>query len=340
MGKLTAIDLFAGCGGLTVGLKKAGFKVVGAVEFDDLAAESYTSNHRSTAMWNQDIRDINLRSFKRALGLRKGQLDLLAGCPPCQGFSTLRTLNGRRDINDPRNDLIYEFQRFVEELKPKAVMMENVPGLVKDQRMVRFVNRLEALGYSVEYKILDVSRYGVPQRRRRAILLAGLKGRIEWAPEVTKKVTVRDAIFELPEPGKSGDDLHDLPEARSNQVKKIISLIPIDGGSRSALSDEHQLVCHKKIDGFSDVYGRMAWDDVAPTITTGCINPSKGRFLHPEQNRAITLREAALLQSFPGKYKLSMRRGKYAAAVLIGNALPTEFCYKHALSIKKYLRSP
>jgi DNA (cytosine-5)-methyltransferase 1 len=146
---------------------------------------------------------------------------------------------------------------------------------------------------------------------------------------------VRQAIGALPPPGDSGDELHDLPEKRSEKVAQIIRAIPTNGGSRSALGSQ-QLECHKRIDGFKDVYGRMRWDDVAPTITGGCVNPSKGRFLHPDQNRTITLREALLLQGFPADYQISLARGKFAAAELIGNAIPPPMVASYALSLRPY----
>ena len=143
----------------------------------------------------------------------------------------------------------------------------------------------------------------------------------------------------LARPGKTGDVLHDLPEVRSPQVKELIKLIPKNGGSRKELPKKYWLPCHVRYpDGYRDVYGRMAWNDVAPTITGGCVNPSKGRFLHPAQNRAITLREAALLQTFPPGYKFSLEKGKDSVALMIGNALPPEFIRRHAVMIRKHLQ--
>lgn len=337
--RLTAIDLFSGSGGLTCGLKKSGFEVIGAVEKCGLASETYRSNHKSTELWNTDIQSVDLSVLKRKLGLKKKTLDLLAGCPPCQGFSTLKTLNGKQSSEDPQNDLIFEFQRFVCELLPKTVMLENVPALAQDYRMTQFCDALKGLGYSVEFKVLDVSKFGVPQRRRRTILLASLYGAIDWASESKKVKTVADAIKFLPKVGESGDPLHDLPEKRSAKVQKLISMIPKDGGSRTDLDESLQLDCHKRCDGFKDVYGRMAWDRVSPTITSGCTNPSKGRFIHPEEDRAITLREAALLQTFPKKYKFSLAGGKGGAALMIGNALPPQFVYLHANKVYEHLIS-
>lgn len=148
---------------------------------------------------------------------------------------------------------------------------------------------------------------------------------------------MRHAIETLPPPGQTGDPLHDLEENRKRSVVDLIARIPKDGGSRAQLEAKWHLACHREFDGFSDVYGRMAWDKVAPTITSGCVNPSKGRFLHPRQNRCITLREAALLQAFPPRYKVSLEHGKFEAARLIGNALPPEFVRRHATLVRDYL---
>jgi DNA (cytosine-5)-methyltransferase 1 len=272
------------------------------------------------------------------LGLAPGQLDLLAGCPPCQGFSSMRTLNGKRRIRDPQNDLLFDFMRFVHVLKPRAVMLENVPGLATNWRLKKFVRRLTGLGYHHQARILDAANFGVPQRRRRFILIATLTTKPRFAEPDEKRVTVRVAIGHLPKPGSSGDPCHDLPEQRTERVAALIRRIPKDGGSRAALGERSQLACHRKVDGFKDVYGRMRWDDVAPTITGGCINPSKGRFLHPTQHRTVTLREAAVLQTFPRTYWFALDRGKFSTAQLIGNALPPEFIRRHAIEVKRGLR--
>ena len=332
-----ALDLFAGCGGLTLGLRQAGFLVVAAVEIDPLAVETYRANHPHTSVWHQDIRGLTVRAVMESLRIEKGDLDLLAGCPPCEGFSSIRTLNGARRVVEPRNDLVFEFLRFVRVLRPKTLMLENVPGLATDWRMGVIRDQLARLGYVVRINVLDVAAYGVPQRRRRMILLGSQNGKIRLARRATKRRTVRDTLGFLRAAGSSGDLLHDFPERRTPRVTRLIRSIPLDGGSRSDLSRRRQLRCHKQCDGFSDVYGRMAWDDVAPTITGGCVNPSKGRFLHPEHHRTITLREAALLQSFPRDYFFSVARGKFAAADMIGNALPAEFVRRHAVNIKRDL---
>jgi DNA (cytosine-5)-methyltransferase 1 len=328
--KPTALDLFSGCGGLSLGLRQAGFAVVAAVDSDPLAASTYRMNHKATVLLERDIAKVNPRSLMESLGLKAGELGLLAGCPPCQGFSTLRTLNGRKEIDEPLNDLIFQFVRFARVFRPKTIMMENVPRLAQDVRLAKFVKRLGRMGYQCRYDVLDAADFGIPQRRRRMILLASLSGPPEFARPVSKRGEVRSAIGTLPRPGLSGDPAHDYPVERAPHVLALIRKVPKDGGSRHSLGWASQLLCHLKCDGFSDVYGRMSWSAPSPTITGGCINPSKGRFLHPEQNRAITLREAALLQGFPRRYRLDLSRGRYPTAQMIGNAFPPAFAARHA----------
>jgi DNA (cytosine-5)-methyltransferase 1 len=188
------------------------------------------------------------------------------------------------------------------------------------------------LGYKVNDAILDAADYGVPQRRKRLILVAGRGAKIPFGPPESPRPSVKAAFAKLGRLAKT-DPLHNLPENRAGKVKKLIREIPHDGGSRLDLGKKRQLKCHLKCNGFKDVYGRMAWHDVSPTITGGCYNPSKGRFLHPTKNRAITLREASLLQSFPAGYIFSMKGGKCSLAQMIGNALPPEFIRRHARMI-------
>lgn len=333
----TAIDLFSGCGGLTEGLRQSGFNVLAAIELDPIAAITYQLNHPNVAVIKEDIVAVDSADLRQRLELKNGELDLLAGCPPCQGYSALRTRNGGKQNRDGRNALVREMLRFTVEFLPKAIMMENVPGLDGKVALRDLCRGLEDLGYEVGVEVKNAQFFGVPQRRRRLILLAGRGFHIPFAEESKEKVTVRHTIAELPPAGSSGDRLHDLPERRTAKVRNLIAKIPKDGGSRSALGREAQLNCHKDFDGFKDVYGRMAWDRVAPTITGGCFNPSKGRFLHPDENRCITMREAALLQGFPPNYKFDSSAGKQEVALMIGNALPPEFIRRHALEITKSL---
>lgn len=340
--RYTAIDLFSGAGGLTLGLKNAGFKVLAGVEINPIAASTYRANHPKIKLFECDIKNLSETEILKGLKLKRGELDLLAGCPPCQGFSTQRTRNRVASITDDRNELIFEFFRIVEITLPKTIMLENVPGLAKDWRIASLRDKLSKLGYLIDddfAQVKDAANYGVPQRRRRLLIKASRLGVISNPKPIPLRNTVRASISQLSTPGTSGDSLHDIVENRSDKVKKIISLVPKNGGSRSDIPREYWLECHKRNEGsYRDVYGRMSWDDVAPTITGGCHNPSKGRFIHPDQNRAITLREAALLQTFPKDYIFSLDRGKDAVALMIGNALPPEFIKQHATEYLIHLK--
>lgn len=339
---LTAIDLFCGAGGLTLGLKQAGFKVLVGVELAPTAAETYRKNHQEVICLESDIRTICPEQLMASLGLKSGELSLLAGCPPCQGFSTLRTRKKTPSVSDNRNELLFEYLRFVEVFRPRALMMENVPALKVDGRMAAFLSKLEEFGYIVNedsVRIENAANYGVPQRRNRMIMQVTKR---ELLPSVSpsEKTTVRMALekAELKPVGMSGDELHDNQSKHGVRVMDIIRAIPKNGGGRDSLPSSLVLNCHKNSPaGFKDVYGRMKWDDVAPTMTGGCGNPSKGRYLHPEEDRAISLREAAILQTFPKNYWFSSKGGRTAIALMIGNALPPEFIRRHAVSIASAL---
>lgn len=338
--KYNAIDLFSGCGGLTEGLKSSGFNVIAAVEIDRKACETYSMNHPGVRLIAGDIREVSAEYLLKETGLRPGELDLLAGCPPCQGFSTLRSRNGNSSTNDARNDLVDDFARLAIGLRPKMVMMENVAALESYDKFQNFLQLLESEGYAVIFEVVNVADFGVPQRRKRLILSASRVGRPVIAERSSHGVTVRDAIGAMLPVGQSGDDIHDLTAGpRTPRVQRIIEAIPKNGGSRHSLPEHLKLSCHLKTSGFNDVYGRMRWDEVAPTITSGCHNPSKGRFLHPVENRPISIREAALLQGFPFSYRFDIKHGKESLALMIGNALPPPFIAAHGKAIAKELRT-
>ena len=333
--KLNSIDLFSGIGGLSLGLKEAGFKVLASIEIDNYAVQGYKLNNPETIVFNEDIRELDTKNIKKIL---KGEpLHLLAGCPPCQGFSSVRRLNKKRSVRDDRNQLVLEFLRFVKELKPLTVMMENVPGL-KDYYLFKYLFReLKTLGYNPKYNIINVKEYGIPQSRKRLVLVGSILGNLEIAKGQNIKVTVREIIGNLPKPEESNDLAHRIIPTHTPKIMEMIKKIPKNGGGRKDVP-EYTLECHKKPNiGFNDVYGRLRWDDYSTTITGGCLNPSKGRFLHPEEDRCISAREAALLQSFPKDYKLPVDIPKTKLAVLIGNALPPKFSYKQADNIKNHI---
>ena len=332
--KLYAIDVFSGCGGLSEGLRQAGFDVIAGVEVDNNAARTFRMNHSDTVLFEDDIRKLDTNKILKLLNGKP--LHLLAGCPPCQGFSSLRRLNRKSAIPDERNSLINEYYRFVEELIPLTIMLENVPGIVDYTLFKTIVRKLRTLDYHLVYKVVNVADYSVPQRRKRLVLVGSKIGKIDIASGVNTIITVKDALGRLKNNGN--DELHKIYPKHTEHVQKMISLIPKNGGSRKDLPERFKLKCHKKKNvGFNDIYGRLRWNTVSSTITGGCLNPSKGRFLHPVKNRCITAREAALLQTFPIDYKFPTNIPRVELALLIGNALPPEFSRIQAENIFRHI---
>lgn len=336
--ELIAVDLFSGCGGLTEGMHQAGFCTKIAIELNKTASTVYKLNHPKTTVITKDIKQISSEEIDSYI---KGEVvHLLAGCPPCQGFSSIRRLNKAQPVEDDRNSLIMEYIRFVRILRPYTIMLENVPGLIHYDLFKKAVNILKKeLGYKIEYKIVNVKDYDVPQNRKRLVLVGSRLGEISISNQILPKVTVRNKLFHLKQPELSDDYLHKVYQKNSKKILEKIALIPQDGGSRHDLPESYQLNCHKKNNvGFNDVYGRLKWDELSSTITGGCLNPSKGRFLHPEENRGISAREASLLQSFPENYVFPANIGKTQLALMIGNALPPKFSYYQSLNIKEHLK--
>lgn len=347
-----AADLFCGGGGLTQGLKDAGFNVVAGVEVDTVAAATYRANHPSVKLFTEDIRKISGQDLLASSPANR--IDLIAACPPCQGFSSLTSKYKR---NDTRNELIFEFVRLVKDIRPSTIMMENVPGLANGRGKSFFteaVEEFQKLGYFVDFKICDVADYGVPQHRRRLVLLGSLDHEIHVAnalygdkTSLLPLRTVRDTLNGLPEPTvfcaktAEGGPLC----TKWNVVRKISTLnierlksLPAES-DRRALPEKLRPTCHKSNDsGFSNVYGRMRWDYPSPTITGGCTTLSKGRFGHPEKNRTISVLEAALLQTFPENY-IFPTPSIDAVCKIIGNALPPRFAEIMASQCMNILRA-
>lgn len=314
-----AVDLFSGCGGLSQGLKQAGFTIVGSAELRSEARDTYAENHPDTLIF-PDIREMRPKDVLEKLGLEKGGLDLLAACPPCQGFSSIRTKN-KEVVDDPRNELIFDVARLVEGMLPKVILIENVPRLLTDARLKKFKSRLEKCGYSFSEGVLDAQDFGVPQRRKRMILIGSRFGEFGLPQPSKNKKLVKDVLEKLPHPdGKHGKPLHRIRQCLSPLVLERIQHVR---KNRSELPEHLELECHKRYQrGFRDVYGRMQWDEVAPTITRSSHNPSKGRFIHPSEDRGITIYEAMLLQGFPKTYKMSPKLGIGKLSSMIGEALP------------------
>lgn len=325
-----AADLFCGSGSVSAALVSAGFRVAFAVDNDLSAKSTYAKNHPSTRFFDQDIRKINPTDTKEALG--GNRLSVLAVCAPCQPFSSQ---NRKRDKADKRAPLILETLRFAKALDPETIWVENVPGIVRSEAKQRLRAGLAELGYRFSDPLrLSATDLGVPQRRVRSIFVASKcdvvlerfeKLRTDFV--ATKATTVKVAFRGLKAlgPGEQcpKDPLHKA-RRHSPVTLQRLRAIPRNGGSRSALPPELQLKCHRNLGSksFPDVYGRMSWKFPAPTLTTGCTDVTRGRFAHPEQDRAITLREAARLQTFPDTYKFSGSQTQIAR--LIGNAVPYE----------------
>ena len=360
--RFTAIDLFAGCGGLTSGLRAAGFDVLAAIEKDANAAKTYKANHANVQLYEKDIRLVSPARLLRALKLPEGEtLDLIAGCPPCQGFTRLTESSGRRDR---RNGLVRQFLRFVRAIRPKVCMLENVPGLLTTRKGKRYFNELrrglEKAGYCVSYDVVELADYGVPQFRKRLVLLAarsevipipapthrdpgrpGKSGQHPWK-------TVRDAIRDLPKPPLRSEVLSGEAEPRyewhyardvASVVRRRLEHALGNGRRRTSLPPSLRLACHeRRPDGYYDVYGVMDWDAPSPTITSGCTNASKGCFGHPAEPRPLTATEAAVLQTFPRSYKFK-GSGLESVAAQIGNALPKRFAKVVGKAIIKRLSS-
>ena len=349
------IDLFSGSGGSALGFRSAGFTVAAAVEINKLASESFKKNFPETKVFSEDICSIDGKRLLKETGLSASDRDkiVILACPPCQGFSTARRNEQRK--SDPRNLLIMEFVRLVKEIKPAAFVMENVPGLAKGIGRVVFndaMNQLSKIGYHMtEPKVLEAADYGVPQRRKRLVLMGTRVKKINLAlPEPTHQKpqsqdnklqawkTVRETISDLPKIKAGTRDEKDLfhMSAHLSEINlQRLRHTPKDGGSRSSWPENLVLACHKSVKGYTDVYGRMQWDSPSPTMTGGCAMISKGRFGHPEQNRAISLREASRLQSFPDDFVFVGNFGEIAKQ--IGNAVPPQLAKEIAGSLLKSL---
>lgn len=326
---LTAIDLFAGAGGATQGLRDAGFDVVAAVEIDPDAASTWALNHPGV-MLEADVRDVSSETLLSAAGLRPGELDLLKACPPCQGFSTLR---GMTPSDDARNDLVLDTVRLVRELQPRAVLIENVPGLRRDGRFPQLVKKLVDLGYALRDYIVDADQLGVPQKRRRLVVIAIRGDQVppplaELIPSDRRRppMTAGQALATLSDSYPSGEVIGRWRATKGDTARRIAA-IPVNG-TRFDLPEDLQLACHKRLRSKSGApsrsaggsYGRVRADRPAPTMTTRCTTPACGSFVHPTENRGISLREAAHFQTFPVEYAWAGTYGSIERQ--IGNAVP------------------
>lgn len=339
--KIKCVDLFCGAGGLTHGFQLEGLPVVAGLDLDPACRFPYETNNRAKFI-EADISKVSAKQINDLFGT--ADLKVLAGCAPCQPFSTYAQRYTRDGI-DGKWGLMYEFARLVKGTRPDVITMENVPSVAKHEVFNDFVKTLKLLGYQVWFDVVDSSLYGVPQTRRRMVLLASQHGEISMIkPSSRRPKTVRQAIGRLREQsaGESSprDKLHVSSTLSDKNLKRIQLSKP--GGTWRDWPQELVADCHRAESGrsYPGVYGRMEWDKPAPTMTTQCYGFGNGRFGHPKQDRAITLREAAIIQSFPRDYAFIPDDGEVSFKVLgrlIGNAVPVELGRAIARSINSHL---
>ena len=330
MTKYTCIDSFCGAGGLGLGLKRSGFDILLSFDIDKLCIDTINRNQKyfNHPAMVADIADMLDGKLLKRCNLNRGELFLLAGGPPCQGFSVQR----RGSDIDSRNELVLMYGKLIDEVYAKYIVMENVSGIAGKRGktiLQQLVENVERVGYHVHIKLLDAQDFGVPQRRRRYIVVGERKdvGNNYVYPTPTgMHRTVRDTIGDLPVPPQDGTDypglsLHRRDRLSERNLQRIRAIK--EGQGRDDLPDDLLADCHRvdsSVIGFRSVYGRMVWDDVAPTITARFDSFTRGKFGHPTQDRSISLREGALLQTFPIDFEFT--GNKVDIARQIGNAVP------------------
>lgn len=346
---MTCIECFCGAGGLALGLREAGFELRAAFDLDPVAVRTFNRHHGGRA-WVQDARAVDPIALAQRAGLDPeggaGGLDLLAGGPPCQGFSK-QTRGARAD--DPRNTLVLEFVRLVEGLRPRFFLMENVAtfGQRRGQALLQQLRR--RLGayhlHAGEYNCAD---YGLAQTRRRFIVVGQRRDQPRpFAPPPPQggRVTVGQALQGLPEPLPDGREHPAVPNHRAARVTAVnvarFRHVPQGGGWRD-IPEALRLPCHRRVDprqgGWPDVYGRLAWDGQAPTLTGGFDSFTRGRYGHPLADRPLTPREAARLQGFPDSYRFEGNRAELRRQ--IGNAVPPPLARALGQAIAAALEGP
>lgn len=345
------LDLFCGCGGMSWGLHKKGFNVIAGIDISDVALKTFQHNHQDSRTYNLDISSVEPHDIMSELGLRKGELDVIIGGPPCQGFSK-NTPASWRFLEDPQNQLYHAYLNFVEYLQPKIAVIENVAeiynaysGIVRNE----IINKLQSYGYNVAVSVINMAEHGIPQKRRRCVFFASKTGEPSF-PEIERNyVSAWDAISDLPivEQGEGFDGMPYTQSAtnlyqqhlRKNvkniynhigrpmqplQTKRIASIGPGQG-----LKDMPEEL--KVKGGYSGAYGRLDYEMIAPTITRWVFHTGSGRFAHPREVRGLTMREAARLQSFSDDFVFLGSFNEQAGQ--IGNAVPPLFMEKLADNI-------
>lgn len=340
-----AVDLFCGIGGLTKGLELSGLQVAAGIDIDEKCQFAYEENNESLFI-HSDVTNVTAEQINELFP--ENCIRAIVGCAPCQPFSKYSQRYRKDGHVDDKWRLLYSFSRIVHETNPHIVSMENVPELSNEAVFLDFVNSLETWGYSVSWRIVYCPEYGVPQNRKRLVLLASNLGDISLIPPLfiaDDYPTVRQAIGALPhiQAGEQdpNDPLHRSCRLSDTNLQRIRKSVP--GGTWRDWDVSLQLPCHKKKSGktYPSVYGRMNWDEPAPTITTQFYGYGNGRFGHPQQDRAISLREGAILQSFPRDYIFvseSHPSSRRDLGIHIGNAVPVELGRAIGMSIQNHIR--
>ena len=348
---ISAVDMFCGVGGLTYGLQQAGINVVAGLDVDETCKYAFEENNDSEFI-SKDIRDFTAAELLKLYPEKS--IKLLVGCAPCQPFSAHTRKNKNRSSDD-RWSLLDDFGRLVEKVNPHLIAFENVPLIRKENIFTNFCDILHSLGYHFDPDlIVYCPDYGVPQTRRRLVLIASILGKVELIPKthscspddgLLPFATVKDAIGDLPKIDDGEEDeqdrLHRSRKLTNINKKRIEQSKP--GRTWKDWDEELRLECHKKSSGkgYTTVYGRLEWNDLAPTITTQFNNLGSGRFGHPKLHRALSLREGALLQSFPKDYKFIQPESPITVsriASYIGNAVPVQLAKVIGESILEHVR--
>ena len=338
---LRAIDFFCGGGGMTNGLIQAGIEVIAGVDLDPEAKETYEYNNRGATFVNADITKLPLDYFAKEFDVAQNDDDMVfVGCSPCQFYSIIRS---SKEKSRKTKDLLLYFEKFIEYYRPGYILVENVPGIMSNKETILndFLTKIDELGYGNKengrcvYDVVNMKNYGIPQNRKRFSLIATRLEKTVHLPEHDNHIkTVREAIGDENRFPKIPDGYRDENLERYHTTRKLapiniqrIKKVKKNGGTRMAFKDnpDLQLKCYiGKDDSFRDVYGRLYWDRPSSTITTKFLSFTNGRFGHPEQNRCISVREGAELQSFPYQYNF-VTKNIQTAARLIGNAVPPEY---------------
>jgi DNA (cytosine-5)-methyltransferase 1 len=342
--ELKAVDFFCGGGGMSCGMQQAGIKVLAGIDYELKCKDTYESNINGARFLHEDISELTEQKLAQELNIKPNDDNLiLIGCSPCQYWSIINT--DKKKSKKSKN-LLKEFRRFVEYFNPGYVVVENVPGVLRKKResgLSGFIKWLKENNYKVHFDNHDISEYGVPQSRKRFTLIANRVTESELEPLKSDKpkICVKDVLgvsngFKKIKAGTKDktDFLHTVAGLSETNIKRL-KKVPKNGGNRLAFANDPklQLKCFIGRDNsFKDTFGRLWWDKPSPTITTKFFSVSNGRFVHPEENRALSIREGATLQSFPKTYQFKTTSIADTAR-LIGNAVPPEYARRLALSI-------